>query len=62
MEPWHLQAFAYILGTCTGFLITRKLIAAKINELLDHLIEEGFLRSKLNNDGDIIIIKYHDNR
>lgn len=62
MQDIIFQIIAYSIGTITGVLLTRYQILAKQNELLDLLINEGFLRSKINNEGDIIILKYHDNR
>lgn len=53
---------AYGAGTIAGILLTRYQIAAKQNELLDLLIDEGFLRSKVNNEGNIVLLKYHDNQ
>jgi len=56
------QMIAYGTGTIAGVILTRYQIARKQNELLDLLIDEGFLRSKVNNDGNIVLVKYHDNR
>lgn len=53
---------AYGAGTIAGIMLTRYQIAAKQNELLDLLIDEGFLRSKVNNEGNIVLLKYHDNQ
>ena len=53
---------AYGAGTIAGVMLTRYQIAVKQNELLDLLIDEGFLRSKVNNEGNIVLLKYHDNQ
>jgi hypothetical protein len=62
MEEVFFQMIAYGAGTIAGVILTRYQIAIKQNELLDLLIDQGFLRSKVNNDGNIVLLKYHDNR
>lgn len=62
MQDVIFQMIAYGAGTIAGIMLTRYQIAAKQNELLDLLIDEGFLRSKVNNEGNIVLLKYHDNQ
>lgn len=62
MQEVIFQMIAYGAGTIAGVILTRYQIARKQNELLDLLIDEGFLRSKVNNDGNIVLLKYHDNQ
>jgi hypothetical protein len=53
---------SYIIGSCVGYILHAKLSANNINIFIEHLIDEGFLRSKIDNDGNTVILKYHDTR
>jgi hypothetical protein len=61
MEIWQVVLISYIVGSAIGYFLAYKPHVATQNELLDVLIEEGFLRHKTDKDGRIIILKYHDN-
>lgn len=60
MEIWQVVLITYIVGSAVGYFLAYKPHAIAQNELLDLLIEEGFLRHKTDKDGRIIILKYHD--
>lgn len=62
MEEWILQLFAYGIGTLTGLFITRNQINDAVNLMLDNLVENGFLRHRKDDAGNVVILKYHDTR
>jgi len=62
MEEWILQLIAYGIGTITGLFITRYQINDAIHLMLDNLVDNGFLRHRKDDEGNVVILKYHDNR
>ena len=58
----YLNMIAYFLGTGVGFFIASQFTKYNLNKLIDHLVDEGFLRHKKDDDGNIIILKWHDSR
>jgi len=62
MEEWILQLFAYGIGTLTGLFITRNQINDAVNLMLDNLVDNGFLRHRKDDAGNVVILKYHDTR
>ena len=53
---------AYIIGTLVGIFISRNRAINEANELIGSLVDEGFLRSFKDEDGNVVITKWHDNR
>jgi len=53
---------AYIIGTLVGIFISRNRAINEANELIGSLVDEGFLRSFKDADGNVVITKWHDNR
>ena len=62
MEEWILQLFAYGIGTLTGLFITRNQINDAVHMMLDNLVDNGFLRHRKDDEGNVVILKYHDTR
>ena len=60
MEIWQVVLITYIVGSAIGYFLAYKPSSIARDELLDLLIQEGFLRHKTDKDGQIIILKYHD--
>lgn len=61
MEDWQIQAIAYIIGSLSGFIIASRFLRERENRLLDLLIDEGFLKHRIDDNGNVIIVKYRDN-
>lgn len=58
-----LQIFlAYLIGTLVGIILSKKFWQHSSDDLIEMLIEQGFLRHKKDTDGNVVILKYHDNR
>ena len=58
-ELLAVQIFtAYIIGTLVGYFFARRRTVA---EVINRLIDDGFLRTKVDADGDTVIVKYYDN-
>jgi hypothetical protein len=62
MEEWIFQLLAYGIGTLTGLLITRHQINDAVHLMLDNLVDNGFLRHRKDDAGNVVILKYHDTR
>lgn len=62
MEEVILQLLAYGIGTITGLFITRYQVNDAIHLMLDNLVDNGFLRHRKDDEGNVVILKYHDNR
>ena len=57
-----LYLLAYFLGSLVGFFVASSFTKDSVNRMIDHLVDEGFLRYKQDADGNIIILKWHDSR
>lgn len=58
-EGWLF--FAYAIGTGFGLWIGLKVSVLKITEAtIDSLIENGFLKTRRNESGEIEILKYNE--
>jgi len=51
----------YCVGTLVGYFLC-KYLSKDHDELLNFLIDNGFLRTSQDQEGNIIIKKWHDNR
>jgi len=56
----------YTLGSIVSLFIfynTVKVFATEqiIGKMLDELIEKGFIKSRVNDDGEVVLMKYNDN-
>jgi hypothetical protein len=60
MQDLYLYIVSYLTGSVTVFLLLKYQIHEKQNELLDHLIENGFLKHRVDNAGNVIILKYRN--
>lgn len=53
----------YIVGTLIGFYLSCRFFRRDYeNNIIEMLVDNGFLRHKLDQDGNVIILKWHDNR
>jgi len=53
----------YIVGTLIGFYLSSRFFRRDYeNDIIEMLVDNGFLRHKLDQDGNVIILKWHDNR
>tara|TARA_Y200000002_G_scaffold328176_1_gene291668 strand:+ start:409 stop:609 length:201 start_codon:yes stop_codon:yes gene_type:complete len=58
VEVW--LALTYVLGSGVTYFLMRKSIAFNITEsIIDNLIQQGFLRSKKDKNGEVEIIKWY---
>ena len=48
----------YTLGSVVGYVLAKR---TTVESLIDRLIEDGFLRHRQNDNGDVVIIKWNDN-
>lgn len=60
MQDLYFYIGSYLTGSVTVFLLLRYQIHEKQNELLDHLIVHGFLKHRIDNSGNVIILKYQN--
>lgn len=61
-EQTFFWIMSYIIGTGSGFFIASLLTKDNCNRLLDHLVNEGFLRHRTDDNGNVVILKWHDSR
>jgi len=54
----YLNIIAYFLGTGVGFFIASQFTKDNLNKLIDHLVDEGFLRSARITLVSLIIMSY----
>jgi len=52
---------AYFLGSAVTYLIMRKFHYEEQTDIIDMLVDRGFLKHKKDDDGNIIILKWYDN-
>lgn len=48
----------YTLGSVVGYVLAKR---NTVESLIEKLIEDGFLRHRQNDNGDVVIIKWNDN-
>lgn len=49
---------AYIIGSLVGYYFaTSRVVSSVINRLID----DGFLKTKIDKDGDTVIVRHYDN-
>ena len=59
VEMWML--LTYVLGSVVTYFLMRKSIAFNITEgIIDSLIEQGFLKSKKDKNGEVEIMKWYE--
>lgn len=49
---------AYVIGSLVGYYVaTSRTVTSVINRLID----DGFLRTRTDDEGDTVIVRYYDN-
>ena len=49
---------AYVIGSLVGYYVaTSRVVTSVINRLID----DGFLRTRTDDEGDTVIVRYYDN-
>tara|TARA_A100001035_G_scaffold277295_1_gene273831 strand:+ start:162 stop:344 length:183 start_codon:yes stop_codon:yes gene_type:complete len=51
---------SYVLGTYMGFVFARAKVNKIIEETIDNLIHQGFLKTKKSHKGEIEIMKWNE--
>ena len=57
-DLWIL--LAYGIGTFVGIMLCELRFEERVNEVLRDLAEEGFIKHRINDDGDFVFIKSSD--
>ena len=58
---WEWIALAYVIGSIAAVMLTYKSITIKaIENTLDKLCEDGFIRHRTKANGEIELFKYND--
>lgn len=57
MELYYTEIIAYIVGSLVGFFLNKSLVRSHYNDVIEMLIENGFLNYKTDENGNIIILK-----
>ena len=52
----------YVLGTGMGLWFANERIKASVENTIDALIDQGFLQTQKNKDGEIDILKWYENK
>jgi len=59
MDLFSLQIFAaYLMGTLVGYFIAK---SSGVGRLINQLIDDGFIRTRKDSDGDTVIVRWYDN-
>jgi hypothetical protein len=62
MESIYWFGLAYLVGTGFGFWIGRNYgIAQGITVTLDTLVDGGYLKTRIDNDGEVDLVKLDEN-
>ena len=57
-DLWFLGA--YLIGTLMGYWFSRSSAEEMAGRTIDHLIEQGFLKYKKDDNGEIVLLKPED--
>lgn len=60
MQDFYFYIGSYLTGSATVLILLRYHIYEKQSELLDYLIENDFLKHRVDNAGNVIILKYRN--
>jgi hypothetical protein len=59
MDLFSAQIFAaYLMGTLVGYFIAK---SSGVGRLINQLIDDGFIRTRKDSDGDTVIVRWYDN-
>jgi hypothetical protein len=59
MDLFSVQIFAaYLMGTLVGYFIAK---SSGVGRLINQLIDDGFIRTRKDSDGDTVIVRWYDN-
>ena len=59
MELFELQVLAaYAMGTLVGWFLKAQV---GVGRLIERLIDDGFIRTRENDEGETVIVKWYDN-
>jgi len=59
MENDLLILLAYAIGTFVGIMLCELRFNERVNEVLRDLAEEGFIKHRINDDGEFIFVKHN---
>ena len=49
---------AYIIGSLVGYYVAT---GRTVSNVINRLIDDGFIRTKTDDEGDTVIVRYYDN-
>ena len=56
-DLWIL--LAYVIGTFVGIMLCELRFNERVNEVLRDLAEEGFIKHRINDDGEFVFVKHN---
>lgn len=59
MENDLLILLAYAIGTFVGIMLCELRFNERVNEVLRDLAEEGFIKHRINDDGEFVFVKHN---
>ena len=51
---------SYVLGTAMGLWFANQKIKNAVENTIDHLIDQGFIQTKKNQDGEVDLLKWYE--